>query len=87
MSACNFSLPFTGDPASMLSKAKSAVQKQGGNFTGDAGSGNFDLSVFGNTIAGSYTVSGQQLNVTIDSKPFLIPCSTIESFLRSQLGI
>ncbi|MEO7265701.1 MAG: hypothetical protein ABIW38_12340 [Ferruginibacter sp.] len=86
MSACNFSVQFQGAAEDVLAKAKNTVEKQGGNFTGDLNAGNFDLSIFGNTIAGSYSVAGQQLNIIIDSKPFLVPCSTIESFLTSQLN-
>ncbi|MEO6406226.1 MAG: hypothetical protein ABIY51_02640 [Ferruginibacter sp.] len=86
MSACNFSIPFSGEAEEILNKAKNTVQKQGGNFTGDTNAGNFDITVFGNTVAGSYTVAAQELNIVIDSKPFLIPCSTIESFLKQQLS-
>ena len=86
MADCNFSIPFSGDAQNVLNKAKSAVQGQGGNFTGDTNSGKFDVSFFGNKIAGSYNVSGQQLDIVIDSKPFMIPCSTIESYLKNQIG-
>ena len=86
MSACNFSIPFSGSPETVLAKAKSTVQNQGGTFTGDTNSGNFSVSVFGNAIVGSYTVNGQELAIVIDSKPFLIPCSTIEGFLKNQIG-
>jgi hypothetical protein len=83
--ACDFSIPFTGDPETVLAKAKSAVQSQGGNFGGDVNSGSFDVSVFGNKIAGNYTVSGQTLNINITDKPFMVPCTAIESFLKGQL--
>ena len=83
--ACTFSIPFSGSPADVLARAKNAVQSQGGAFRGDANSGAFQVSVLGSAIKGSYTVSGQDLNIVIDSKPFLIPCNTIESFLRNQL--
>ncbi|MDQ3682136.1 MAG: hypothetical protein M3352_03570 [Bacteroidota bacterium] len=86
MAACNFSIPFSGSSQDVLNKAKSSVQSQGGNFNGDERGGTFDVSVFGNTIKGSYSVSGQNLDIIIDSKPFLIPCSTIESFLKNQIG-
>lgn len=86
MSACSFTIPFAGDAETILRKAKSAVESQGGSFTGDEASGNFDVSVFGNTIAGSYKVVAQSLEFVIDSKPFLVPCSTIESFLAKQLS-
>jgi hypothetical protein len=85
--SCNFNIPFSGSPEQVLNKAKSSVQSQGGNFSGDATAGNFDVTVFGSTIKGSYTVVGPELNIQIDSKPFLLPCSTIEGFLKSQLGV
>jgi hypothetical protein len=85
MAACNFSIPFSGETTSVLAKAKAAVQKQGGNFEGDATAGNFSVSVFGNAIAGSYTVADSNLQIVIDSKPFMVPCSAIEGFLKSQI--
>lgn len=86
MSACSFIIPFSGTAENILAKARSAVESQGGNFTGDVNTGNFNVSVFSNTIAGSYNVSGQSLEIIIDSKPFLVPCSAIESFLTKQIN-
>jgi hypothetical protein len=83
--ACNFSIPFSGPPSDVLNRAKSAVQNQGGAFRGDQSKGVFQVSVLGSLIKGSYTVEGQDLNITIDSKPFLIPCNSIEGFLRNQI--
>jgi hypothetical protein len=83
--ACDFSIPFSGDAEAVLAKARSAVQSQGGNFNGDANSGEFNVSVFGNKIVGNYTVSGQTLNINITDKPFMVPCNAIESFLKGQL--
>ncbi len=83
--ACDFSIPFTGDAQTVLSKARNAVQSQGGNFNGDANSGDFNVSVFGNKIVGNYTVTGQTLSINITDKPFIVPCNAIESFLRGQL--
>lgn len=85
MSACNFVIPFSGNADDILSKAKSAIHGQGGNFNGDEKAGDFDVSIFGNLIKGSYTATGQNLNIVIDSKPFIVPCSTIESFLKNKL--
>ena len=84
--SCNFSITFSGSPASIVNKAKTAVTSQGGNFQGDEGSGQFKLSVFGATIGGSYTITGQELQVIIDDKPFLVPCSTIEGYLKKELS-
>ncbi|MFN8244967.1 MAG: hypothetical protein U0T56_01100 [Ferruginibacter sp.] len=86
MSACEFSIPFSKPADEILNKIRSAIQSQGGQFEGDTASGKFSVEVFGNAIAGSYTSSGQTLNITIDEKPFLIPCSAIEGFLSKQLS-
>jgi len=86
MADCNFRIPFSGDVNNVLNKAKSTVQGQGGNFTGDTNSGEFNVSVFGSNIAGHYTIVGNEMDITITDKPFMIPCSTIQGFLKNQLG-
>lgn len=86
MSACNFSIPFSGSPEVILDKAKSAVEGQGGDFKGDVSNGSFSISLFGNSIAGSYSVSGNNLDLVIDEKPFMVPCSAIESYLKNKLS-
>lgn len=85
MSKCNFSIPFSGSVDEVFNKAKSAVERQGGIFNGDANEGNFSINVFG-AISGSYTVSGNQLNIVIEDKPMMIPCSAIENVLKNQIS-
>jgi hypothetical protein len=84
--SCNFSLPISSDPETALAKARKAVQSQGGTFNGDTNSGNFSVSVFGNTIAGDYTVNGSDLVIAITEKPFLLPCPAIESYLKGAIS-
>ena len=86
MSACNFTIPFTKSVTEILEKAKRTVESQGGNFTGDESAGNFDVSIFGNTVIGFYSVIGSELNIDITDKPFLVPCNIIENFLKNQLN-
>lgn len=85
MAKCNFSIGFSGTAEQVFSRAKAAVEKQGGTFSGDAAGGSFSINVFGN-ISGTYTVSGQELQIAIEDKPMMIPCAAIESALKSQLG-
>ena len=85
MAKCNFSIDFTGSAQDVFNRAKVAVEKQGGSFTGDSSGGNFSINVFG-TISGRYTVSGQQLQISIEEKPMMIPCGAIESALKGQIG-
>jgi hypothetical protein len=84
--SCSFTIPFTGSPVDVLTRAKSAVLNQGGAFQGNENSGAFEVTVFGSAIRGSYQVAGQNLNINIDSKPFFVPCNTIEGFLRNQIS-
>ena len=81
-----FNLPFSEPAENAVGKAKAAVESQNGIFNGDTNSGNFEVTVFGNTIKGNYSVTGQILNLEITDKPFFVPCSTIESFLVKQIS-
>ena len=84
--ACNFTVPFTKSATEILDKAKETIESQNGTFSGDENTGCFDVSVFGNTVKGNYKVDGQNLEIEITEKPFLVPCSMIESFLVSKLN-
>ena len=86
MSACNFTISFTGSAEDIYNKTKTAVETQGGQFEGDVTFGKFSVSLLSNTIEGSYTVEGNQLNLTIDKKPIFLPCNAIESFLVGKLS-
>ncbi len=86
MSVCNFSIPFSGEAETILAKAKDAIETQNGIFTGNDSSGNFEITVLANTIKGSFNITDQVLNLMITNKPFFVPCSTIESFLRSKIS-
>jgi hypothetical protein len=85
MSTCSFTIPFSGVPETVINKAKTAIQSQGGIFNGDHVSGRFNVQVLG-SISGSYNINGNEMNIIIDSKPMLISCKQIESFMSNQLG-
>ena len=75
------------EPAATLTgKIRSAIEGQGGTFNGDVNTGIFQVSILGK-LSGSYTISGQQININIDSKPIFVGCSQIESFLKSKLSM
>ncbi len=86
MSSCNFSIPFSGDISGILSKVRSTIEGQNGMFNGNDTKGNFEVSVLSNTIVGNYSVSGNVIDISIIKKPFFLPCSTIEGFLKSKLS-
>jgi hypothetical protein len=86
MSDCNFNLPFQEPVSNIIAKAKAAIENYNGTFNGDETSGDFAITVYGNTIKGSYTVTGQVLNLIITHKPFFVPCSTIENLLVKEIS-
>lgn len=86
MAACQFTIPFNGSAEDILQKAKSAVESQGGTFTGDLRSGIFKVSLLSNEVEGSYLVENNELELTIDKKPIFVPCNAIEGFLKSKLS-
>ena len=83
--SCKFKIPFSGSTQQVLNRARTTVEGQGGTFSGDESSGNFEVSVMG-TIKGSYTVLGNELDIVIDSKPLFVSCGMIEGFLKSKIG-
>lgn len=85
MPACELTINFTSAASAMIKNLQSKATSQGGTFTGDETSGTINVPVLGSHISGSYTIVGQQMNLTIDHKPFLISCNQIESFLVGNL--
>lgn len=86
MAECNFNVPFSVSPSEIISKAKSAIESQNGDFKGDENAGEFSVSIIGNTIKGNYTITGQVMNLAITQKPFFVPCSTIENLLLKEIA-
>lgn len=84
---CNpFHFTFSGPAQDLVNAAEQKVQQAGGTFDGDAGGGTFDVPVpLVGKVEGGYQIGGQQLTVKINRKPFLLPCSSIESYVKSML--
>lgn len=85
MSACSFDIKIQESAEVVINKAKTYIESQGGKFTGNNENGSFDISLMGNTIAGTYAVVNEALRIIIHNKPIFIPCNAIESFLTKQL--
>jgi hypothetical protein len=82
MAQCNFSIQFSATAGEVADKARNAIVNAGGNFQGNADSGNFDVSTPLGAIRGKYTIQQPVIHVSIDSKPFLVSCGIIEKQLR-----
>lgn len=77
--ANTFNIPFTGNAAAHLQRARDAAQKAGIQFTGDEKQGTFA----GMGVKGSYQTEGNAVQVTINEKPFVISWQMLETQLRS----
>lgn len=85
MAACNITIPFTQPASDLINSLRTKVQTQGGTFSGDENSGTISVPLLGSKIAGSYTINGQQVNIIITDKPFLISCNQIQGYLMGSL--
>ena len=86
MAKHSFSVPFSGTSQDIVAKAKAAIEKAGGQFNGNDGSGDFSVPTPAGTVKGKYAVAAQSFSVDITDKPFIVPGSTIESEVRKFLG-
>lgn len=85
MATCNINIPFTQPASELINSLRTKVQTQGGTFSGDETSGTISVPLLGSKIAGTYTISGQQVNIVITDKPFLVSCNQIQGYLTGSL--
>lgn len=82
----SFIVKLKDEVSSILSKMKSIIMGKGGNFEGNTECGYFEgKSVLG-TIKGEYrSISYNEIEITIDDKPLIMPYSKIESEIKKCL--
>jgi hypothetical protein len=85
MNTCELTISFNQPASVMIANLQAKATSQGGTFTGNGISGTINVPVLGSYISGSYTIAGQEMQLTIDHKPFLISCNQIEIFLVGSL--
>ncbi len=73
--------------ASLLNKMKSIITGKGGSFEGDKECGCFEGKSALGTIKGEYrSISDDEIEITINDKPFFLPYSTIEAAIKKYLS-
>jgi hypothetical protein len=82
---CNFNITFTQPAQELVGKLQVKVSGQGGTFTGNETNGTIKVPIMGSHISGSYTITGQSLNIQIDHKPFFISCDQIQGVLVGNI--
>jgi len=85
---CNFSITYPKPKDQLVAQLKSAILSQSNaHFEGDNTTGAFAFTTMGFDIAGNYGINGDIIEVNITDKPFLVPCSKIESEIKKFLGV
>ena len=81
--AHSFTVKLTDEISSVLGRVRSEITGNGGRFEGDTEYGSFDgKSVLG-SIKGEYRcIAGNEIEITITDKPFIVPYGMIESEIK-----
>lgn len=86
MADCSYSFPLQGNPQARFSSAKDAILKQGGTVTGSASSGMATVPSPAGTVSFTYQLQGQNLNVQVTDKPWLVSCTKIYDALSTAIA-
>ena len=78
-------LDFTGSAQELFVKIATMIHEHGGTITGGPSGGAFTVGTPLGPVAGTFMVSGQTCTITITQRPFLLPCSVIQNFIKSHL--
>ncbi len=73
-----FTIEVRGDMKKLLARLRKMAAEDGMTFKGNLDSGTFS----GKGVSGTYSVSGQTATITVTEKPWIVPCSIIESKMR-----
>lgn len=79
-----FTVSYPGDKAGLLARIKSMVGDKG-TLAGDANNGHFEGNTPVGKFAGSYTINGDDITVTISKKPMLISHGRIKEEFEKAL--
>jgi len=83
--ACSFTIPFAGTASRLVATIRSKILANNGNFSGDDTTGNFSIQAVGATIEGTYAISGNEIGITVQKKPFFFSCNMIQDYVSVNL--
>lgn len=79
-----FIVKYPGDKTQLIDKIRQAVGSKG-SLDGNEQQGSFEGSTPVGSFEGSYIISGDNITVTIDKKPFLVSHSRIKDEFEKAL--
>jgi hypothetical protein len=84
--SCKFTIHYPQHKEELVAKLQDAILTTGGQFEGDTSEGRFHGNTPIGSFEGNYVITGDDIEVDVIKKPFLISCSRIESEIKKYLG-
>jgi hypothetical protein len=72
-------IPFQGDPAALVERARALAAQNNIQFSGDPNSGNFS----GDGVVGTYQIANQVVTITITQRPWYISVLMLQGELQT----
>lgn len=86
MASCKpFTTGFKGSAEDLYAKLAKLVHDHNGRITGGTTAGTVSVSTPLGDIDANYSVKGQKVTIEVTKRPFFLPCSDIEKFIKKQL--
>jgi hypothetical protein len=85
--SCNFRIAPKQDINTVYQIALQEIERLGAKFKGDERGGSFELEILGMRFKGIIQVESNIIVVNLTDKPLLVPCSLIESSVKSYVDI
>jgi len=83
--SCRFTVSYPSPKEVLIDNLRDAILQVNGTFEGDLNEGVFRGSTPLGGFSGRYAINGDDIDISIDDKPFLIGCSRIEKEIRQYL--
>jgi len=81
-----FSIKINSEIELVLNKVKSEISNNGGKLIGNNSSGSISINLTIGSVTGDYRVSDNSITMTINSKPFYLSYSKIESEIKKYIN-
>ena len=77
MAKCSFSFEFPISAEDLVRRVDEAIEKAGGELSGDSSEGAYYIPTPIGPITGTYTVTGQTIQIEVTQKPVILTCNMI----------
>jgi len=84
--SCKFQTAYSGSIENVFKIALNELSAWHGQFDGDINGGSFSVNALGSSFQGKFFVKQNFIEWEISKKPFYIPCTIIENFVKTYVN-